>query len=190
MTSAKHTTFDSASLIGDIAASGKWTLDGPASRVEFAIKHFWGLVTVGGHFAGLDGAAQVAGDGTMTVSLVIDAASIDTKQNKRDEHLRSARFFHAERHPRIEVRVDDVALTSRTAAAARGQLTIAERTQPISFDATITLTADGRQATVEATLDVDRTAFGITFNPLHMTKPAAQVTTHLVFHHATNPTKS
>jgi polyisoprenoid-binding protein YceI len=189
MTSAKQTTFDSASLIGDIAASGEWTLDGPASRVEFAVKHFWGLVTVRGHFAGLDGAAQVAADGTMTVSLVIDAASVDTKQNKRDEHLRSARFFHAERHPRIEVRVDDVTLTSRTAAAARGRLTIAERTQPISFDATITLTADSRKATVEATLDVDRTAFGITFNPLHMSGPAAQVTAHLVFHHAANPTK-
>ena len=190
MTSAQWSTFHSASLIGDISASGEWTLDGPASRVEFAIKHFWGLVTVRGLFAGLDGAAQVAADGTVTVSLVIDAASVDTKQNKRDEHLRSARFFHAEQHPRIEVRVDDVTLTSRTAAAARGQLTIAERTQPISFDATITLSADSRQATVEAALDVDRTAFGITFNPLHMSGAVAQVTARLVFHHAADPTKS
>jgi polyisoprenoid-binding protein YceI len=190
MTSAKQTTFDTGSLIEDTAASGEWTLDGSGSRVEFAIKHFWGLMTVRGHFAGLDGAAHVAADGSMTVSLVIDAASIDTKQKKRDEHLRSARFFHTEQHPRIEVGVDDVTLTSRTAAAARGQLTIAERTQPISFDATITVTADSRKATVEATLDVDRTAFGITFNPLHMTAPATQVTAHLVFHHAANPTKS
>jgi polyisoprenoid-binding protein YceI len=190
MTSANETTFDSASLIGDIAARGEWTLDGPTSRVEFAIKHFWGLVTVRGHFAGLDGAAQVAADGTMTVSLVIDAASIDTKQSKRDEHLRSAHFFHAERHPHIEVRLDDVTLTSRTAAAARGELTIAERTQAISFDATITLTADSRRVAVEATLDVDRAAFGITFNPLHMTGSAAQVTAHLVFHRAADPTKS
>jgi polyisoprenoid-binding protein YceI len=190
MTSARQMTFDSASLIGDIAASGEWTLDSPASRVEFAVKHVWGLVTVRGHFAGLDGAAQVAADGTMTVSLVIDAASIDTKQNKRDEHLRSARFFHAEMHPHIEVRVHDVTLTSPTAATARGQLTIAKRTQPISFDVAITLTADCRKATVEATLDVDRTAFGITFNPLHMTRPAAQVTAHLVFHHTADPTTS
>jgi polyisoprenoid-binding protein YceI len=183
MTRATPTTFDGASLIDDIGANGEWTLDGPSSRVEFAVKHFWGLVTVRGHFAGLDGAAQVAADGTMSVRLVIDAASVDTKQHKRDEHLRSARFFHAERHPRMEVRVDDVTLTSRTAAAARGQLTIAERTQPVSFDATITLTADSRQATVEAALDVDRTAFGITFNPLHMSRPAARVTARLVFHH-------
>jgi polyisoprenoid-binding protein YceI len=189
MTNAQQTTFDSSSHVRDIAASGEWTLDGPASRVVFAVKHLWGLVTVRGHFAGLDGTAQVAADGTMTVSLVIDAASVDTKQNKRDEHLRSARFFHAEQHPRIEVRVDDVTLTSRTAAAARGQLTIAERTQPIRFDATITLSADSRKATVEAALDVDRTAFGITFNPLHMSGAAAQVTARLVFRHAANATK-
>ena len=188
MTSPQQDVFDRAALIRDTAAAGEWTLEGPASRIEFAVKHFWGLVTVRGGLTSFGGGAQVNSDGTITASLSIDAASIDSKQNKRDKHLHSGDFFDAERHPRIDVRVDEATLTSPSTATGRGQMTIAGHTEPVSFDATIALSIDGRQATVETTFDVDRTAFGMTWRPLHMAAPTARMTAHLVFGHTTNPT--
>lgn len=183
MTSPHQAAFDSASLIRDSAGAGEWTLERQGSRVEFAVKHFWGLVTVRGGFAGLDGAAQVSSDGTVTASLGIDAASVNTKQKQRDKHLRSDDFFDAEHHPRVEVRVDDVTLTSASTATGRGSMTAAGKTQPVSFDATITLSADGQQAAVQATFEVDRTKFGMTWSPMHMSAATAVVTAHLVFRH-------
>ena len=59
MTSPQPAVFDGASLIRDTAGAGEWPLERQSSRVEFAVKHFWGLMTVRGGFAGLDGAAQV-----------------------------------------------------------------------------------------------------------------------------------
>jgi polyisoprenoid-binding protein YceI len=189
MTSPQPAIFDGASLIRDTAGAGEWTLERQSSRVEFAVKHFWGLTTVRGGFAGLDGAAQVNSGGSVTASLNIDAASVDTKQKQRDKHLRSGDFFDAENHPRVEVRIGDVTLTSASTATGRGEMTAAGKTQPISFDATLALSADGQQATVQATFDVDRTKFGMTWSPMHMTAATAVVTAHLVFRH-TQPSAS
>jgi polyisoprenoid-binding protein YceI len=183
MTSPQQPVFDGASLIRDIAGAGEWTLERQASRVEFAVKHFWGLVTVRGGFASLDGAAQVISDGTVTASLIIDAATVDTKQKQRDKHLRSGDFFDAEHHPRLEVRVDDVTLTSPSTATGRGKMTVAGKTEPVSFDATIRLSADGQQATVQATFEVDRTRFGMTWSPMRTAAATAVVTAYLVFRH-------
>ena len=65
-------------------------------------------------------------------------------------------------------------------------MTIAGHTHPVSLDATLTLSGDGRQATVDATFDVDRTTFGMTWSPLHIAAPTARITVHLVFRHISN----
>jgi polyisoprenoid-binding protein YceI len=184
MVSSLQAVNDQAQLVQDKAAEGTWALEGEESRVEFAVKTFWGLMTVRGHFSGLDGAAEVGSDGTVTASLAIGAASVDTNQKTRDQHLLSSEFFDAGRHPRMEVRVGTVRLSGPGAATGRGHMAIAGHTQPVDFDATVTLSDDDRQATVETTLGVDRTAFGMTRGPLRMIAPTAQVTVHLVFSHS------
>ena len=87
-------------------ATGAWRLDPARSSVEFHVRHFYGLMTVKGHFERYDGTLQL--NGRPAVELVIDADSLDTKQAKRDEHLRSAEFFDGAKHPQIRFESDDV----------------------------------------------------------------------------------
>jgi polyisoprenoid-binding protein YceI len=79
-------------------AAGEWALDPDNSRAEFAVKHFWGLVTVRGHFNEIAGELSIDPAGAVAGELRIDAASLDTGNKQRDKHLRSADFFGAEEH--------------------------------------------------------------------------------------------
>ena len=92
--------------------------------MEFAIKHLWGLITVRGRFDTLTGVAHVTADGTITTSLIINAASVDTKQNKRDKHLRSADFFNVETHPQITFKSTRVVPESNDRYKVYGDLSI------------------------------------------------------------------
>ena len=83
--------------------SGEWTLDPTASSVEFSVKHFWGLITVHGHFDRFTGDGRVDSDGTISGQIRIAADSVNTKNKKRDKHLRSDDFFDAERYPTITI---------------------------------------------------------------------------------------
>ena len=74
------------------AAPTRWSVDGAGSFVEFAVKTFWGLASVRGHFDRFDGWYETGPDGA-TIELTIDADSLDTGNSMRDKHLRSADFF-------------------------------------------------------------------------------------------------
>jgi polyisoprenoid-binding protein YceI len=82
---------------------GRWTLDPARSAIRFTHKTIWGLVTVKGTFADLSGEGEVLPDRSAHGSLRIGAASLDTRNAKRDKHLRSADFFDVERHPEEDV---------------------------------------------------------------------------------------
>lgn len=88
-------------LVTGGTAAGRWVIDPDLSSVTFAVKHFWGLMTVRGHFTRFTGEADVTPDGVITAHLTIEADSVDTRQNKRDAHLRSSDFFDTARHPAI-----------------------------------------------------------------------------------------
>jgi polyisoprenoid-binding protein YceI len=79
--------------------SGSWQLDPGRSRVEFRARHFWGLMTVTGHFDEFHGRLDLSED--PAIKLTIEAASLQTGHRKRDEHLRSRDFFDADKHPRV-----------------------------------------------------------------------------------------
>src|SRR3954449_4503975 len=85
-------------------ADGSWRLDPTRSSVAFHVRHFYGLMTVKGEFADYDGTLDLAA--MPAVELTIQAASLDTKMAKRDEHLRSRDFFDVERHPQIRFSSD------------------------------------------------------------------------------------
>jgi polyisoprenoid-binding protein YceI len=78
------------------STTGDWVFDPSASTVEFVGKSFWGAMPVRGTFGTVSGSGTVGADGAISGLLVIDAASLDTKMSKRDEHLRSADFFNVE----------------------------------------------------------------------------------------------
>src|SRR6478752_2290741 len=85
---------------GELLPEGTWTVDSDVSAVAFAVRGMWGLDKVRGSFGDYRGTLVAHPRGSRG-ELVISAASLDTANAKRDEHLRSADFFDVERHPEI-----------------------------------------------------------------------------------------
>src|SRR3954452_25598951 len=114
-------TTDLTTTPGAVAqiTDGAWQFDPTRSSVAFHVRHFYGLMTVKGEFADYDGTLELAA--TPAVELTLQAASLDTKQAKRDAHLRSGDFFDAENHPQIRFRSDSAELDG-DALRVQGQL--------------------------------------------------------------------
>ena len=89
------------------AISGRWRLDPSRSRVEFRVRHLWGLSTVRRHFDDYHGQLDLSA--YPALELTIEAASVQTGNRRRDRHLRSAAFFDAEHHPWVQFRADSLA---------------------------------------------------------------------------------
>jgi polyisoprenoid-binding protein YceI len=157
--------------------AGRWQLDPAGSRVEFAVKQFWYAITVRGWFERFEGTGEVGEDGTVTGQVIIDAVSLNTKNKRRDKHLRSADFFDVERHPTVTVTVERATLQDDTHLSVTGTLEAAGIRQPVSFTAEI-LAASADAVTLRANLVVDRTLFDMTWSPLGMAaKEAAAIVT-------------
>jgi polyisoprenoid-binding protein YceI len=110
--------------------SGTYAIDATHSNVEFAVKHMM-ISTVKGRFGDVKGTIVIPEQGQPTLDVTIAAASIDTRTEARDNHLRSADFFDVEKFPEIRfvstkaVRSDDgwISPSSRKArASTRGAI--------------------------------------------------------------------
>jgi polyisoprenoid-binding protein YceI len=157
------TNSDTQSLLRD--GQGTWTLDSAGSSAEFHVKHFWGAITVHGRFDRLAGEGTVTPDGTVSGVIRLDAASLDTKQKKRDKHLRSADFFDVEHHPTINITVERLTPNTTGSLASQIHLEAAGRTQTINPTIEV-VDAQPDAVTLRSEAAVDRTAFGMTWSPL------------------------
>src|ERR1700761_2384739 len=116
--------------------AGAWTLDPARSQVLLKSRHTWGLLPVNGVFSEVAGHGTVTAAGEVSGVITVAAASVDTKNPRRDQHLRSADFFDAEQHP-------DITFTAESATPAgdgiriAGTLTVAGRTRPATLDARV-----------------------------------------------------
>jgi polyisoprenoid-binding protein YceI len=79
---------------------GTWNVDPAHSSVEFGIRHLL-ITTVKGNFGDFEGTIEVDESGVAKATGTIKAGSIDTNEEQRDQHLRSANFFDAESFPEI-----------------------------------------------------------------------------------------
>lgn len=154
----------------DQTFDGHWRLDPDRSTVEFRAGHFWGLATVKGHFDEYEGRLDL--DGGPAIELTIDAASVQTGNRKRDEHLRSADFFDAERHPRVRFVSDSVALDGDT-LKVRGRLSARDQSIPLELDARARR-VDG-ELEIEAATSAPHRDLGMTWSPLRMITPRSQL---------------
>ena len=157
MSSIEQTATTSAARIAD----GTWRLDPARSSVAFHVRHFYGLMTVKGEFSSYEGTLELGA--TPMAELTIDAASLDTKLAKRDEHLRSKDFFDVERHPQVRFASASVELDGDT-LRVRGQLHAAGRKIPLELDATVR-EVDG-ELEIEATTEADHRELGMNWSPL------------------------
>ncbi|MEU3986206.1 YceI family protein [Streptomyces sp. NPDC026672] len=148
-------------------ATGTWQLDPAASAVVVRHKTFWGLVTVKGTFTTVSGGGEVADDGTATGTVTLDATSLDTKNKKRDVHLRSADFFDAENHPEITFAVRGAELRDGDTAHVTGQLTVRGVSRPQEITARVTA-ADDTSVTLATEFTVNRDEFGVSLNQMGM----------------------
>lgn len=169
------TTTDVTSLLAEGAAAGTWVLDPAGSRAEFHVKHFWGAVTVHGTFERMTGEATVSPDGTVTGRISFDARSLNTKNKQRDKHLRSADFFHVDRHPHATLTVTSARLAGPAELECQGTFEAAGHIRPATFIAHI------QQATPQgivliAELELDRSEFDMTWSPLRIASMTAHGT--------------
>jgi len=147
-----------------------WKIDGAHSAVEFAVRHLM-IATVKGRFADVQGTVVAPDDFTapsIDVDVVIAAASIDTRQEQRDAHLRSADFFDVERFPTIAFK------SRRSEAQPDGDLhVIGDLTiHGVTKEITLTVTPEGRgrdpwggeRAGFSAKTTINRHDFGLTWN--------------------------
>ena len=171
---------DVAALLAGGTATGRWVLDPARSRVQFHVKHFWGAITVHGSFAQITGEGTVGADGMVTGRLTMDAASLGTKNSRRDRHLRSADFFDADRHPYSVVTVTAAKPAGRTSLACEGTLDAAGHVAPIQFNAELHDVSDPG-VTLVAQIVVDRTLFDMTWSPLGMASKMARGTVEAHF---------
>jgi polyisoprenoid-binding protein YceI len=159
-----------ASTPGTLARGSSWQIDPAHSHVEFAVRHLM-ISTVKGAFGDVRGTVWVdENDGRAAlVDITIQVASIDTRQEQRDAHLRSADFFDAERFPAITFRSRSVEGNHHDSKfRLAGDLTIRDVTREMVLD----VVSEGRltdpwgaeRAGFSAQGKIDRTDFGLTWN--------------------------
>jgi polyisoprenoid-binding protein YceI len=158
---------DVAELVSGGTAAGRWVLDPAGSSVEFAVKHFWGAITVRGSFGTITGEGTVGQDGTISGWLNLDATSLGTRNKQRDQHLRSADFFDAEHHPRVVITVTAASPAGPDTLACQGTLEAAGHTEPIEFTARVDVASESA-VVLHAEIDVDRTKFAMTWSPMRV----------------------
>jgi polyisoprenoid-binding protein YceI len=112
--------------------AGTWDIDPAHSTVGFSVKHMM-VSKVRGYFRDFSGVIVTAEEPTQSsVQAEIDLSSIDTRQEQRDAHIRSADFFDVENHPKMTFRSTAV----RTAGpdwVLEGELTLKGNTRPVSL---------------------------------------------------------
>ena len=166
-------------LLKEGTLGGEWALDPGRSSIRLRNSSLGGLVRTNGVFGEVSGKGTVYPDGEVSGTVTVAAASIDTKNTRRDKHLRSADFFDSDNHPDITFTADGIRPTGR-GVAVTGALTVHGRSRPLSFDAAASVTCDG-EVWLDAEVRVNRADFGLTWNVMGLTSMHNTLTIHAVF---------
>jgi polyisoprenoid-binding protein YceI len=148
------------------AAPVRWQIDASHSELTFRIRHL--VSRVSGQFNSWSGTIvadpeSLAGG---SVSVDIQTASIDTNNERRDTHLRSADFFDAPNHPTITFRSTRVTASGRD-IQVHGNLTIRGVTKPVVLQGRmldVGGAAGRRRIGFEAQTQIDRMDYGVSWN--------------------------
>jgi polyisoprenoid-binding protein YceI len=165
-------------LLRDGTLAGSWTLDPGRSEVQLKTRHTWGLAPLKGVFRQVTGTGTVSETGEVSGIFTVAAASIDTKNKRRDQHLRSADFFDIASHPDFTFAVDGAA-PANGGVRVTGRLAIRDRTRPVPFDAKVS-SVDG-ELWLDAEVPVNRADFGMTWNWLGIAPMDNTIVVHAVF---------
>ncbi|SFL72292.1 YceI family protein [Geodermatophilus ruber] len=143
---------------------GTWDIDATHSTVGFVVRHMM-VSKVRGYFRDFSGEIVTAEDPTQSsVTATIDLASIDTRQEQRDAHIRSADFFDVENHPQMTFRSTGVRADGAD-WIVDGELTLKGNTKPVSLALELEGFGPdaygGTRAGFSARTEISRAAFGV-----------------------------
>lgn len=150
------------------ATKTTWKLDPTHTSVEFSAKHLM-ITTVKGRITDIEG--TIHGDEkdprNSSVEAILKAASLDTRTDQRDQHLRSADFLDVEKFP--EIRFTSTRIQGdKESFKLTGDLTIRDVTKPITLDVEFEGTTrdpwGGDRVGFSAKGKFDRREFGLTWN--------------------------
>lgn len=118
-----------------VVAAGTYTIDRAHSNIGFQVRHL-GISTVKGTFNEADATIIFAADdlSSLQTEATIQAASIDTDNTDRDDHLRSPDFFEVENHPTITFMSREVMANGDGTFALVGDLTMRGVTKEVTLD--------------------------------------------------------
>jgi len=139
----------------------------------------WGLAPVNGVFHQVTGEGTVSPAGEVSGAVAVAAASIDTKNTRRDTHLRSADFFDSDHYPAITFTVEAIRPSSR-GVTVTGTLSVRDRARPLTFDGTAAVHGDG-EVWLDAEVRINQTDFGLTWNLMGTVSKNNTLTIHTVF---------
>ena len=146
--------------------TGTYTVDPAHSRVGFAVKHL-GIATVRGEFGTFEGGLEL-GEDAATAYGTVRAASVDTNEPQRDEHLRSGDFFDVERFPEIAFRSTAIRPLDEDTFEVVGDLTMRGITREIALEAEIQGSEidpwGNERVGLEITGQISRGDYGMKFN--------------------------
>ena len=146
-----------------------WDIDPAHTSVQFSIRHMM-ISNVRGEFSKVSG--MVRGDQAdptrAQVEATIDTSSIDTREPKRDEHLRSADFFDAERYPTVTFRSTRVHDRGDGEFTLEGELTVRDSTRPVTLQGEYLGSQDSpwgdTRVGFTAETEINRKDWGLSYN--------------------------
>jgi len=146
--------------------AGTYTIDPSHSSIEFTVKHM-GLATVRGQFTEFEGSIESDGE-RASVTGSVQASSVTTHNQQRDEHLVTNDFFGVEENPQISFQADSIELDEDGSVRIPGQITIKGVTRDIE------LTGDyagggmdpwgNERVGLDVSAKIDRRDFGLEWN--------------------------
>ncbi len=152
------------------AQPAAWTIDSAHTTAEFSVRHMM-VSNVKGTFGSISGTANWDGKNlsTASVEVVIDAASINTREPKRDAHLKSADFFDVEKFPALTFKSTKIEAAGVGQAKMTGDLTIRGVTRSVVLDVTgptpeVKDLSGGVRLGASATTTINRKDFGLLWN--------------------------
>jgi polyisoprenoid-binding protein YceI len=163
----------------------RYDIDQAHTHFGFTAKHL-AVSTVRGRFTKFEGFFESPDDDytKATGEVKIDVASLESRSDQRDTHLRSADFFDAEKYPYITFKLTSIEPVDEENFRVHGELTVKETTKPIVLEATI----EGRlpdpfgakeRVGISARGQLNRMDWGLNWNGVAGTVPFASHTIKL-----------
>lgn len=148
-----------------------WNIDPAHTAAQFSVRHM-GISTVRGAFTKVSGAVQYdpADPAKTSVEAVIDASSIDTRVDRRDQDLKSDHFFDVAKYPTLTFKSTRVEPNGEGKLKVYGDLTIHGTTKPVVLEVEglgkpMKDPRGNEHLGASATTTINRTDFGVSGAP-------------------------